>query len=67
MPEGAIYPDWERLEEALTGDENVGFCIACGEEADCVEPDARGYTCESCGRPSVYGAQEILFMTDGGI
>jgi hypothetical protein len=43
--------------------ESPGFCIGCGEEAFGVEPDARGYTCESCEQPLVYGAEELLIMT----
>lgn len=39
----------------------VGFCIACGEQADDhVEPDAVGYTCRACHRPQVMGTQELL-------
>lgn len=37
-----------------------GFCIACGSEAYSIEPDAREYECESCGRPKVYGAAELM-------
>lgn len=52
-----------RLEEALERHhrslDNPGFCSACGEEADSVEPDAEGYECESCGEPAVAGAQEL--------
>ncbi|HMH98988.1 MAG TPA: hypothetical protein VK577_20830 [Bradyrhizobium sp.] len=40
--------------------ENPGFCMACGAEAGGVEPDARGYECEACGEPQVYGAEELL-------
>ena len=40
---------------------NPGFCAACGAEAEGVEPDARGYECEECGEPRVYGAEELLF------
>lgn len=40
--------------------DNPGFCIACGEDADGVEPDARRYECESCGKKAVYGAEELL-------
>ena len=40
-----------------------GFCLACGEMADCVEPDARGYECECCGKPKVYGAQELALRS----
>lgn len=29
--------------------DNPGFCIACGEEAEGCEPDAREYECEACG------------------
>lgn len=39
--------------------DNPGFCIACGEDADGCEPDAREYTCESCGERAVCGAEEI--------
>jgi len=37
-----------------------GFCIACGDEAYGVEPDARQYQCESCGARAVYGVEELL-------
>lgn len=43
-------------------DGSMGGCLACGELADGVEPDAREYTCESCGEPKVYGAEELLLM-----
>jgi ribosomal protein L37E len=45
---------------AVEQDDNLGFCLACGAEAFNVEPDARRYTCESCGAPRVYGAEELL-------
>lgn len=60
-----VYPSKSTLLEALAADDDRGFCLACGEEAYGVEPDARRYTCESCEEPQVYGAQEILFMTVG--
>jgi hypothetical protein len=50
------------VERTMFGTENVGFCIACGEEADGCEPDARKLTCEFCGKPAVYGAEELLLM-----
>lgn len=40
--------------------DNPGFCVGCGIEAHGCEPDARGYTCESCGEQKVYGAEELL-------
>jgi len=39
---------------------NIGICVACGEEQGGVEPDARNYRCEGCGRLAVYGAPELL-------
>ena len=39
---------------------SLGFCLACGAEAEGCEPDARQYECESCGAAAVYGAEEIL-------
>lgn len=48
------------IDEITAADEeSCGFCLACGEVADGVEPDARGYECECCGAPSVYGAMEF--------
>lgn len=41
--------------------DDPGFCIACGIEADGVEPDAREYECEACGERGVFGADEPLF------
>ncbi len=42
--------------------DNQGFCLACGSDAYGVEPDARKYTCESCGVSKVYGLEELLVM-----
>jgi hypothetical protein len=61
-----IHPDvtvdrvMEACERSMTTLDNPGFCIACGEEADGCEPDARGYECEACGENKVYGAEELL-------
>jgi hypothetical protein len=50
----------EQIEEAM--DNGSGFCIACGEERDCCEPDACEYECDACGQRKVYGAGELLIM-----
>lgn len=50
----------DELTEAVENDEMVGWCIACGEHHDCIEPDACRYTCEACGKAAVYGAEEII-------
>ena len=52
--------DLDRLIEA--SEELTGFCIACGEERPCCEPDAREYECECCGEAKVYGAEELVLM-----
>jgi hypothetical protein len=51
-----------RILAAIEADDNRGFCLACGAEAYCVEPDARCYECESCGEKRVFGAEELLLM-----
>jgi hypothetical protein len=37
-----------------------GICLACGKATRGVEPDAANYTCSSCGKPAVMGAENIL-------
>lgn len=48
--------------KSMFGLESPGICVACGNEADQVEPDAEGYTCEYCDEPKVYGAEQLLFL-----
>ena len=52
--------EMERIIEAVEADDNLGFCVACGEEAGSCEPDARQYECECCGAHEVYGAEELM-------
>lgn len=52
----------DAVERRMTTLDNPGFCLACGEEADGCEPDARNYVCEFCGEHRVFGADEILLM-----
>lgn len=40
--------------------DNPGFCIACGNEQEGCEPDARNYKCEACGARKVFGSDELL-------
>lgn len=54
---GISIEEYEELRE-----EYVGFCIECGAERDSCEPDARGYKCDECGNPKVYGIEELLIM-----
>lgn len=50
----------EAIEERDQCLSHPGFCLACGERAEGVEPDARRYECEICGEEQVYGAEEIV-------
>jgi predicted RNA-binding Zn-ribbon protein involved in translation (DUF1610 family) len=54
--------DIEDIIEAVENDDNIGFCRSCGAEHYNVEPDARNYECEECGKHEVFGAQELLIM-----
>jgi hypothetical protein len=58
----SITPDRvvDAVERRMFSLDNPGFCIACGEDAEGVEPDARRYKCEHCGKRAVYGADELL-------
>jgi hypothetical protein len=50
----------DAVERHNTSLDNPGFCLACGEDAEGCEPDARNYECEHCGERRVYGAEELL-------
>jgi hypothetical protein len=54
----------ERVQEAVmrrvTTLDDPGFCIACGQETDGVEPDARRYHCPACQLDTVFGVEELL-------
>lgn len=58
----SIHPSitLERVLQAIQADENLGFCVSCGENAYSVEPDARNYQCGCCGAKEVFGAEELL-------
>lgn len=52
----------EAAEREMFGLDNPGFCIACGNEQEGCEPDAREFECEACGERKVYGAAELAMM-----
>ena len=52
-----IYLSAEKIEANLA-DFN-GYCIACGELADGIDPNTRAYECEFCKRFKVYGMEEL--------
>ncbi len=39
-----------------------GICCKCGDTQSGVEPDAEGYTCETCGENSVMGFEDALIQ-----
>ena len=52
----------EDIVESIEEGEHSGFCLHCGEDSYNIEPDAREYSCECCGREALYGAEELLIM-----
>lgn len=55
--------DLDALLDAVRRDDLTGICAACGSEQQPVEPDAERVRCEDCGRPAVYGAEQLLLRT----
>ena len=55
-------PTLEQVTEAIEQDDNLGFCVHCGEEQGGCEPDAENYECENCGALGVFGAEQILIL-----
>ncbi len=49
-----------RVMRLVQEDNYRGICTACGKGAYGVEPDARGYSCDSCAAQMVSGAEELL-------
>ena len=49
-------------EGQMFGLDNTGVCLACGEERDGCEPDARNYECYACGEMKVMGAEDLYIM-----
>lgn len=54
--------DLERILEITQADEQIGVCLKCGNEQS-AEPDTRRALCEACGKPAVFGAEEILLSS----
>ncbi len=40
--------------------DSYGFCLSCGAEHSQIEPDAEGYSCDSCEEPEVMGIENML-------
>lgn len=53
-------PSDAALIEIMEADNATGFCLACGEFVDGVEPDAEGDACPHCRALKVYGAEELF-------
>jgi len=50
----------EKARWAMNIDPYTGFCLACGDQADGVDPDAEEEECDNCGKQKVYGAEQII-------
>jgi len=50
--------DW--LTDVIEGDNSTGFCLACGDEVDGIEPDAEHDTCPHCYASKVFGAENLM-------
>jgi hypothetical protein len=48
--------------ELMAEDDGAGVCRSCLTITYGVEPDARRYLCQACGRPEVYGAEQLVVM-----
>ncbi len=48
--------------EYLEMSEDGGLCLGCDNNQTPVEPDAVRITCESCGKPFVYGVAQLLLI-----
>ena len=53
----------EVAKQSMFGTTDSGICVACGEDAMNVEPDAENYECESCGEPQVFGGEQLLLLS----
>lgn len=60
MITGHVSLTENRIMRAVRKDDNVGFCVTCGEARKYTEPDAAGYPCTRCKTPTVFGASEIM-------
>lgn len=49
----------DAAQRQMFGLDNPGFCVACGNEQEGCEPDARHYECEECEERTVFGASEL--------
>jgi hypothetical protein len=65
MAKGKAKVTMNQVLAAVERDDYTGICLACGNEQDGCEPDAREYTCEVCGANKVYGAEEAFLMMIG--
>jgi len=48
------------LTDIIESDNSTGFCLACGDSVDGIEPDAERDDCPHCGAAKVYGAENLM-------
>jgi hypothetical protein len=52
----------DAVERHLTSLDSPGFCVACGDNAEGVKPDARKYKCQARGKKAVYTTDKLPLM-----
>jgi hypothetical protein len=50
-----LYKPSATIFEKYLYEDNYGWCLACGELCEGVEPDATRYTCDNCDNKFVFG------------
>lgn len=55
-------PSFSWIQSVIEGENDEGFCLACGETNEGIEPDAGKYRCQCCNAPKVYGAEQLMLM-----
>lgn len=48
------------LVEVMETDNATGYCLACGQDVDAIEPDAEHDTCPHCFASKVFGAENLM-------
>lgn len=55
-----LLAEFGSIANAFYSGESDGICYECGHIQAGVEPDAKNYTCNNCGKNEVYGVEETI-------
>jgi hypothetical protein len=48
------------LIDVIESDNATGFCLACAQDVEGIEPDAEAHTCPHCYADKVFGAENLF-------